>query len=132
MGAFEVNKCCVYAIPQDEVLIVILRERVATKQNDLPGVPQGIEATSWPRVGLPSGSASNGNDYVGYRRALRSRYACRWLCALHALDLEGYADMMYEICATLALEEEATSLRFDATAGDKAKVRLHQSLRILF
>ena len=91
---------------QDDVLIIILRERVASKHREFPGVPQSVENVSWPGIGSRQGTASNGNDYLLYRHALRSRYARRWLCALHALDIEKYARTLYEVCFVLAEEEE--------------------------
>jgi hypothetical protein len=110
---------------QDEVLIVILRERVAMKQGSLPGVPQGAESTSWPRIGVPSGSMSNGNDYLVYRHALRSRYSCRWLSALHSMDIESYAKLLYEICTSLASEAE-DKLLYGLTAVDQ-HFEVHQT-----
>lgn len=112
---------------------MILRERVA-KRRDLPGVPHGSEDTSWPRAGLPSSSANNGKDYLDYRHALRSRYACRWLNALHARDFDGYARLLYDVCASLALEvdgvPETGIIAFDNTERVRALQQFIQSLTV--
>ncbi len=42
-------------------------------------------------------SANNGGDYVAGRRALSSRYAARWLLALHDLDVDAYAVMVFDL-----------------------------------
>lgn len=49
-------------------------------------------------------SANNGGDYVAGRRALLSRYAARWLLALHDLDFEAYGVMVFDLLVEQAQE----------------------------
>lgn len=55
-------------------------------------------------------SASNGGDYVAARRSLLSRYAARWLLALHDQDVVMYARLLFEIIRDIASHVESSFL----------------------
>ena len=85
----------------------MLRDYVA-RGLSLPGVRSGVDAQPWPASthSRPSAasSANNGGDYVAGRRALLSRYAARWLLALHDLDGNAYAMLVFDLLVEQAQE----------------------------
>lgn len=83
----------------------MLHEFIA-KQKDVPGVPSPADSRSWPNVlpsrSLSSGSINNGNDYVTCRRILLSKYAARWLFALHCQNPDFYVSLLFDVITDLA------------------------------
>ncbi|PFH54331.1 hypothetical protein AMATHDRAFT_38260 [Amanita thiersii Skay4041] len=89
-----------WILTEDSSLAIVLRDFLA-KKKALPGVPQGL-GYIWPNIlgprFAPSGSMTNGGDYVAFRRALQTRYASPWLLALHDYDPTLYPDIVYDAC----------------------------------
>ena len=85
----------------------MLRDYVA-KGLSLPGVRSGVDIQPWPSSSqgrpTPATSANNGGDYVAGRRALSLRYAARWLLALHDMDIDSYATMVFDLLVEQAHE----------------------------
>ena len=96
--------------PQDDNLVIILREYVA-RSRSLPGVPSGAENQSWPASALlrnaAMGSVNNGNDYVTCRKRLLEKYVTRWLFALHCQDPGAYAGFIFDSITHIASESVA-------------------------
>ena len=88
-------------------MATVLRDYVA-RGLSIPGVRSGVDIQPWPNSTqsrpTASSSANNGGDYVAGRRALSSRYAARWLLALHDQDVDTYAVMVFDLLAELAQE----------------------------
>jgi hypothetical protein len=73
------------------------------KQLELPGVRSGNELMPWPFSHSSSRpTPTSGGDYVATRRALLTRYAARWLLAVHNLDIVSYAKLLYELCTDIS------------------------------
>jgi hypothetical protein len=72
------------------------------KQLDLPGVRSGTELLPWPFSQGNRPTPTSGGDYVATRRALLTRYAARWLLAVHNLDITSYAKLLYELCTDMS------------------------------
>lgn len=89
--------------------MTILRDFVA-RGRSLPGVPSNLDTHAWPNSlnlrSVPSSSVNNGGDYVACRKVLLTRYASRWLLALHDQDITLYSKLLYEIMADLASESD--------------------------
>lgn len=85
---------------QDQHLAIILRDYVAKGRN-LPGVRSGTDIRSWPSHVQPrakaANAANNGGDYVASRRALLTLYASRWMYALHSLNIDDYATIVFDL-----------------------------------
>ncbi|TFK42558.1 hypothetical protein BDQ12DRAFT_676416 [Crucibulum laeve] len=102
-----------WILAEDDSLAVVLREYVAERKA-LPGVKVETDSKSWP---LPSSmrsastiSANNGGDYLAGRRSLLSRYATRWLQAIHNHDSHLYTNLIYEVCVESAEQIEQDKL----------------------
>ncbi|TFK89146.1 hypothetical protein K466DRAFT_545801 [Polyporus arcularius HHB13444] len=89
-----------WIVSEDDDLATMLRDYVA-RGLSLPGVRSGVDVQPWPTPTYvrptAASSANNGGDYVAGRRALSSRYAARWLLALHDLDVDAYAVMVFDL-----------------------------------
>ncbi|OBZ75571.1 hypothetical protein A0H81_04216 [Grifola frondosa] len=69
-----------WILSEDDSLATMLRDYVAQGRNLLASV-----------------LANNGGDYVASRRLLSSRYAARWMLALHDQDINGYGIMLFDL-----------------------------------
>ncbi|KAI0670290.1 hypothetical protein C8Q78DRAFT_114403 [Trametes maxima] len=89
-----------WIVSEDDDLATMLRDYVA-KGLSLPGVRSGVDIQPWPSTTQPrptaASSANNGGDYIAGRRALSSRYAARWLLALHDQDVDEYATVVFDL-----------------------------------
>ncbi|KAG1753463.1 hypothetical protein EDB19DRAFT_1903124 [Suillus lakei] len=98
---------------EDDSLANILRDFIPQGIN-LPGIRSGSDAPVWPTAHdarrAPSSSVNNGGDYVAARRSLLSRYAARWLLALHDQDFVAYARLLSEIIQDIASRHESSCL----------------------
>ena len=69
-----------------------------------------MESHPWPYTQdsrpSPSGSANNGGDYIATRRGMLSRYACRWLRALHDQSPPQYAILLFDLAREIAETEK--------------------------
>ncbi|EMD38403.1 hypothetical protein CERSUDRAFT_113558 [Gelatoporia subvermispora B] len=96
---------------EDDNLAIILRDFVAQGRS-LPGVRFGSEAQPWPYASqsrtVRANSANNGGDYVASRRALLSRYATRWMLALHDQNIQQYATLIFDLLTERAEENAIT------------------------
>lgn len=94
---------------EDDSLANILRDFIPQGIN-LPGMRSGSDAPMWPTTHdarrAPSSSVNNGGDYVAARRSLLSRYATRWLLALHDQDFVAYARLLSDIIQDVASRHE--------------------------
>ncbi|KAG1772712.1 hypothetical protein EDD22DRAFT_947279 [Suillus occidentalis] len=94
---------------EDDSLANILRDFIPQGIN-LPGMRSGSDAPVWPTTHdarrAPSSSVNNGGDYVAARRSLLSRYATRWLLALHDQDFVAYARLLSDIIQDVASRYE--------------------------
>ncbi|TFY77906.1 hypothetical protein EWM64_g6106 [Hericium alpestre] len=130
--------CGVYLITQDDSLAAILREYIAHRQM-LPGVRSGVDTQPWPSSGsrlAQTRAGNNGGDYVAYRRNLSSKYAAKWMLALHDQDPVFYSAILYELVAEITDDEtsyrdirldpqsEKTDLRANASFADAALRRI--------
>ncbi|OAX44683.1 hypothetical protein K503DRAFT_196614 [Rhizopogon vinicolor AM-OR11-026] len=90
---------------EDDSLAKILRDFIPRGIN-LPGIRSATDTPMWPTPRdarrAQIGSANNGGDYVAARRSLLSRYAARWLLALHDQDVVTYARLLFEIIRDIA------------------------------
>ncbi|OJA10550.1 hypothetical protein AZE42_03139 [Rhizopogon vesiculosus] len=90
---------------EDDSLAKILRDFIPRGIN-LPGIRSSSDTPVWPTPRdarrAQTGSANNGGDYVAARRSLLSRYAARWLLALHDQDVVTYARLLFEIIRDIA------------------------------
>ncbi|KAG1803828.1 uncharacterized protein HD556DRAFT_1226659 [Suillus plorans] len=98
---------------EDDNLAKILRDFIPQGIN-LPGVRSGFDVPVWPTTHdvrrAPSSSINNGGDYVAARRCLLSRYAARWLLALHDQDFVAYARLLSDIIQDIASRHESSCL----------------------
>ncbi|KAI1795782.1 hypothetical protein LXA43DRAFT_1163651 [Ganoderma leucocontextum] len=96
-----------WILSEDDDLATMLRDYIA-RGLSIPGVRSGADVQPWPNTTQSrpnaSASANNGGDYVAGRRALASRYAARWLLALHDQDIEAYAVMVFDLLVEQAQE----------------------------
>ncbi|KAH8117558.1 hypothetical protein DFH11DRAFT_1504486 [Phellopilus nigrolimitatus] len=106
-----------WVLSEDDNLVIILREYVAKNKN-LPGVPLPADSRTWPNT-MPtrsgsSGSVNNGNDYVTCRKHLLTKYATRWLFALHCQNPELYISLLFETVTDIARDtmEDIEDLEF--------------------
>lgn len=111
---------------QDDDLATMLRDYVA-RGLSLPGVRSGVDVQPWPTptYARPSAasSANNGGDYVAGRRALSSRYAARWLLALHDQDVDAYAVMVFDLLVEQAQELPVSDEFFLGKGHDSVEKR---------
>ncbi|KAG1827253.1 uncharacterized protein BJ212DRAFT_1256361 [Suillus subaureus] len=98
---------------EDDNLAKILRDFIP-QGIDLPGVRSGSDAPVWPITyharRAPSSSVNNGGDYVAARRSLLSRYAARWLLALHDQDFVAYVRLLSDNIQDIASHYESSCL----------------------
>ncbi|KAG1878063.1 hypothetical protein DFJ58DRAFT_648717 [Suillus subalutaceus] len=98
---------------EDDSLAKILRDFIP-QAIDLPGVRSGSDAPVWPTTydarRAPSSSVNNGGDYVAARRSLLSRYAARWLLALHDQDFVAYVQLLSDNIQDIASRHERSCL----------------------
>ncbi|TBU65728.1 hypothetical protein BD310DRAFT_803111 [Dichomitus squalens] len=96
-----------WILAEDDDLATVLRDYVA-RGLSIPGVRSGVDIQPWPNTTqsrpTAASSANNGGDYVAGRRSLSSRYAARWLLALHDQDIEVYAVMVFDLLVELSQE----------------------------
>jgi hypothetical protein len=94
-------------------LAEILRDFIPQGIN-LPGVRSGSDAPVWPTTydarRAPSSSVNNGGDYVAARHSLLSRYAARWLLALHDQDFVAYVQLLSDNIQDIASRHERSCL----------------------
>ncbi|EPQ58100.1 hypothetical protein GLOTRDRAFT_72136 [Gloeophyllum trabeum ATCC 11539] len=118
-----------WILAEDENLASILRDYVA-RGRPLPGVRSRLEGRSWPSPHdprhTPQSSTNNGGDYVACRRALLHQYATGWLLALHNLDMNAYACVIYDICAEFAHDNSPEDIMTqDRAATDRGGELAH-------
>ncbi|KAG2034905.1 hypothetical protein BDR03DRAFT_900655 [Suillus americanus] len=98
---------------EDDSLAKILRDFIP-QAIDLPGVRSGSDASVWPTTydarRAPSSSVNNGGDYIAARRSLLSRYAARWLLALHDQDFVAYVQLLFDNIQDIASRHERSCL----------------------
>jgi hypothetical protein len=98
---------------EDDSLAEILRDFIPQGIN-LPGVRSGSDAPVWPTTydarRAPSSSVNNGGDYVAARHSLLSRYAARWLLALHDQDFVAYVQLLSDNIQDIASRHERSCL----------------------
>ncbi|KAF4576589.1 hypothetical protein EYR36_004567 [Pleurotus pulmonarius] len=98
-----------WILAEDASLAAILRDFLA-RQKPLPGTRSAMESHPWPYTQdsrpSPSGSANNGGDYIATRRGMLSRYACRWLRALHDQSPPQYAVLLFDLAREIAETEK--------------------------
>jgi hypothetical protein len=106
-------------------LATILRDYLAKQQN-LPGVRSGVHSPPWPSPQssrpTPASSVNNGGDYVASRRSLLTRYAARWLLALHDQDPASYTALVYDICVELVEDGPVGTKLTCLQPGEEKKV----------
>ncbi|KZT09437.1 uncharacterized protein LAESUDRAFT_741739 [Laetiporus sulphureus 93-53] len=97
-----------WILAEDQHLAIILRDYVA-KGRSLPGVRSGTDVQSWPSHMQPrakaANAANNGGDYIASRRALLTLYASRWMYALHSLNVDDYARIVFDLLLAFAEED---------------------------
>ncbi|PCH38065.1 hypothetical protein WOLCODRAFT_136025 [Wolfiporia cocos MD-104 SS10] len=115
-----------WIISEDRNLAAMLRDYVAKGQS-LPGVRSGTEIQSWPSQLQPrapvANSANNGGDYVSSRRVLLSRYASKWLLALHDMDIDNYAAVIFDILEAQAMEDDVRDEYFLGKESDDRELK---------
>ncbi|KAG1782540.1 hypothetical protein EV702DRAFT_387062 [Suillus placidus] len=98
---------------EDDSLAKILRDFIPQGIN-LPGIRSASDVPVWPTPHdarrAPSSSVNNGGDYIAARRSLLSRYAARWLLALHDQDFVAYARLLSDIIQDVASRHERSCL----------------------
>ncbi|KAG2078289.1 hypothetical protein BDR04DRAFT_1131999 [Suillus decipiens] len=98
---------------EDDNLAKILRDFIPQRIN-LPGVRNGSDAPAWPITHgvrrAPNNSVNNGGDYIAARRSLLSRYAARWLLALHDQDFAAYVRLLLDNIQDIASRHERSCL----------------------
>ncbi|KAI0748219.1 hypothetical protein C8Q80DRAFT_1104066 [Daedaleopsis nitida] len=113
-----------WIVSEDDDLATMLREYIARGEN-LPGVRAGVDIQPWPSSTqsrpTATSSANNGGDYVAGRRTLSSRYAARWLLALHDQDVDAYAMTMFDLLVEQAQELPVSDEFFLGKAPDGMK-----------
>ncbi|KAH9946036.1 uncharacterized protein BXZ73DRAFT_86240 [Epithele typhae] len=96
-----------WVLSEDDDLATMLRDYVA-RGLSLPGVRSGAGEQPWPQSTQSrpagAGSANNGGDYIAGRRSLSTRYAARWLLALHDQDINNYSVIVFDLLVEQANE----------------------------
>ncbi|KAG2054622.1 hypothetical protein BDR06DRAFT_982221 [Suillus hirtellus] len=109
---------------EDDNLAKILRDFIPQGIN-LPGVRSGFDGPVWPATHdvrrAQSSSTNNGGDYVAARRCLLSRYAARWLLALHDQDFVAYARLLSDIIQDIASRHESSCLNAHESSSPAEK-----------
>ncbi|KAF8328909.1 uncharacterized protein EI90DRAFT_3063988 [Cantharellus anzutake] len=103
----------------DDRLIRVATE-FASQKRPLPGV-------------LPASTAHFGGEYVSARRVLLNRYIVPWMRALHALDANSYAGILFDFCRSQAAEKwsDPISLEDDVRASINSTDLGDEMLRII-
>ncbi|KAG0707722.1 hypothetical protein DFH29DRAFT_594927 [Suillus ampliporus] len=110
---------------EDDSLAKILRDFIP-KGIDLPGIRSASDAPVWPTAHdarrAQNSSVNNGGDYVAARRSLLSRYAARWLLALHDQDVVTYARLLSEIIQDIAscLESSCPNVHEPSSTAERS------------
>jgi hypothetical protein len=113
----------ILAAPQDDNLGTVLHD-FRVKKLALPGIHSRNDVLPWPYDQKPRPSPTSSGDYYALRRALRTRYAARWLLAVHNMDMTLYAKLLYELSFEISLgflHAEMVSLVSEA---DNSEVRI--------
>ncbi|KAF8326124.1 uncharacterized protein EI90DRAFT_3071593 [Cantharellus anzutake] len=120
----------------DDRLIRVATE-FASQKRPLPGVLPASTAHLWPPlpVSRPEtlNSSTSGGEYVSARRVLLNRYIVPWMRALHALDANSYAGILFDFCRSQAAEKwsDPISLEDDVRASINSTDLGDEMLRII-
>jgi len=108
---------------QNVSLEKILRDFIPSGMN-LPGIRSAFDTPMWPTPRdarrAQTSSANNSGGYVAARRSLLSRYAARWLLALHDQDVIAYARLLFEIIQDISSCLESSCL--ETSNGHEVRV----------
>lgn len=95
-----------------------------------PGVRGVSDPSPWPSVfnsrAAPANSNAGGGEYVACRRFLLSRFAAKWMLALHDLDQPLYAKSLFDQCVDIADEmnqQKVADLLTPETQSESQEVR---------
>ncbi|KZT67735.1 hypothetical protein DAEQUDRAFT_712938 [Daedalea quercina L-15889] len=119
-----------WVVSEDHNLAIMLRDYVA-KGRSLPGVRAGSETPTWPshaQMRTSATSSTNGGDYVAARRTLLEKHAATWLLALHDLNLDSYATMLYDVLLDIAEESEVVDDYFLGKESDERHMKRQHSI----
>lgn len=93
---------------QDGRLIKVAREQVSARKLP-PGVLTAEEPVAWPRMFIQTATSTttqSGGGYILARKELLRRYVIPWLGALHHLNTENYATLVFDHCSTSSLTKQ--------------------------
>jgi hypothetical protein len=112
----------ILAVSQDDNLGTALHD-FRVKRLPLPGIPSRDDLLPWPYDRKPRPSPTSSGDYYALRRALRTRYAARWLLAVHNMDIPLYAKLLYELSFEISLDFSHGEIVSLASGTDNSEVR---------
>ncbi|KDQ60796.1 hypothetical protein JAAARDRAFT_173016 [Jaapia argillacea MUCL 33604] len=138
MSDYAIRRICravlLWIFAEDESLASVLRDCVA-QGRPVPGIRSGVEAQPWPSssTARPTpASVHNGGDYVACRRVLLHQYAGRWLLALHDMDIDCYASLLFEVCVEISENDiKHDDLLFPTNHVGAASNDLDKTLRLI-
>ncbi|TFY64018.1 hypothetical protein EVJ58_g2900 [Rhodofomes roseus] len=118
-----------WVVSEDHNLAIMLRDYVA-KGRSLPGVRAGSEMPTWPsqsQTRPTTTSSTNGGDYVAARRTLLEKHAAAWLLALHDLNVDSYATMLYDVLLDIAEDGDVVDEYFLGKEADDRQMKRQHS-----